>query len=120
MSWCDGAATRVEGADAGALRAAVDQLKSRLGSAIVVLGSVAADSKVVLVAGVTPDQTERVKAGELIGAVAAQVGGKGGGRADFRAGWRQQAAGARCGARQCHAVGARAAGGTLMNFNVLF
>jgi alanyl-tRNA synthetase len=76
-------ATRVEGADAGALRAAVDQLKSRLGSAIVVLGSVAADSKVVLVAGVTPDQTERVKAGELIGAVAAQVGGKGGGRADF-------------------------------------
>ena len=76
-------ATRVEGADAGALRAAVDQLKSRLGSAIVVLGSVAADSKVVLVAGVTPDQTGRVKAGELIGAVAAQVGGKGGGRPDF-------------------------------------
>jgi alanyl-tRNA synthetase len=76
-------ATRVDGADAGALRAAVDQLKSRLGSAIVVLGSVAADSKVVLVAGVTPDQTGRVKAGELIGAVAAQVGGKGGGRPDF-------------------------------------
>jgi alanyl-tRNA synthetase len=76
-------ATRVEGADAGALRSAVDQLKSRLGSAIVVLGSVESDSKVVLVAGVTQDQTGRVKAGELIGAVAAQVGGKGGGRADF-------------------------------------
>jgi alanyl-tRNA synthetase len=48
-----------------------------------VLGSVESDSKVVLVAGVTHDQTGRVKAGELIGAVAAQVGGKGGGRADF-------------------------------------
>ena len=76
-------ATRVEGADAGALRSAVDQLKSRLRSAIVVLGSVDSDSKVVLVAGVTQDQTGRVRAGELIGAVAAQVGGKGGGRPDF-------------------------------------
>jgi alanyl-tRNA synthetase len=76
-------ATRVDGADAGALRSAVDQLKSRLGSAVIVLGSVASDSKVVLVAGVTHDQTARVKAGELIGAVAAQVGGKGGGRPDF-------------------------------------
>jgi len=76
-------ATRVEGADAGALRAALDQLKSRLGSAIVVLGSVESDSKVLLVAGVTADQTERVRAGELIAAVAAQVGGKGGGRPDF-------------------------------------
>ena len=76
-------ATRVDGADAGALRAALDQLKSRLGSAIIVLGSVASDSKVLLVAGVTPDQTARVRAGELIGAVAAQVGGKGGGRPDF-------------------------------------
>src|SRR5579863_3514482 len=76
-------ATRLDGADAGTLRSAVDQLKSRLGSAIVVLGSVDSDSKVVLVAGVTQDQTGRVKAGELISAVAAQVGGKGGGRADF-------------------------------------
>ena len=76
-------ATRLDGADAGTLRSAVDQLKSRLGSAIVVLGSVESDSKVVLVAGVTQDQTGRVKAGELISAVAAQVGGKGGGRADF-------------------------------------
>jgi alanyl-tRNA synthetase len=76
-------ATRVNGADAGALRTAVDQLKSRLGSAVVVLGAVDSDSKVLLVAGVTSDQTARVRAGELIGAVAAQVGGKGGGRADF-------------------------------------
>jgi alanyl-tRNA synthetase len=76
-------ATRVDGADAGALRAALDQLKSRLGSAVIVLGSVESDSKVLLVAGVTPDQTARVRAGELIGAVAAQVGGKGGGRPDF-------------------------------------
>ncbi len=76
-------AARLEGADAGALRAAVDQFKSRLGSAIVVLASVESASRVVLVAGVTPDLTARVKAGELIGAVAAQVDGKGGGRADF-------------------------------------
>jgi alanyl-tRNA synthetase len=76
-------ATKVAGADAGALRAAVDQLKSRLGSAVIVLGSVESDSKVLLVAGVTSNLTQRIKAGELIGAVAAQVGGKGGGRADF-------------------------------------
>jgi alanyl-tRNA synthetase len=76
-------ATRVEGADAGALRAAVDQLKERLKSAVVVLASVEGGSKVVLVVGVTADQTARIKAGELAGAVAAQVGGRGGGRADF-------------------------------------
>ena len=61
----------------------MDQLKSRLGSAIIVLGSVESDTKVLLVAGVTADQTARVQAGELIGSVAAQVGGKGGGRPDF-------------------------------------
>ena len=76
-------ATRVEGADASALRSAVDQLKSRLRSAIIVLGAVQSSAKVLLVAGVTDDQIEHVKAGELIGAIAAQVGGKGGGRADF-------------------------------------
>ena len=76
-------ATKVEGADAGALRAAVDQLKERLKSAVVVLASVENPGKIVLVAGVTADQTTRIKAGELAGAVAAQVGGKGGGRADF-------------------------------------
>jgi alanyl-tRNA synthetase len=76
-------ATRVDGADAGALRSALDQLKSRLGSAIIVLGSAESSAKVLLVAGVTPDQTSRIRAGELIAAVAAQVGGKGGGRPDF-------------------------------------
>jgi alanyl-tRNA synthetase len=76
-------ATRVDGADAGALRSALDQLKTRLGSAIIVLGSVESASKVLLVAGVSADQTARVRAGELVAAIAAQVGGKGGGRADF-------------------------------------
>jgi alanyl-tRNA synthetase len=76
-------ATRVEGADAGALRTAVDQLKQRLKSAVVVLASVQDAAKVLLVAGVTPDQTSRIQAGELAGAVAALVGGRGGGRADF-------------------------------------
>jgi alanyl-tRNA synthetase len=76
-------AAKVDGADAGALRAAVDQLKDRLKSAVVVLASVESPGKVVLVAGVTADQTSRIKAGELAGAVAAQVGGRGGGRADF-------------------------------------
>jgi len=76
-------ATKVEGADAGALRTAVDQLKARLKSAVVVLASVENAAKVVLVAGVTADQTSRIKAGELAGAVAALVGGRGGGRADF-------------------------------------
>ena len=76
-------ATKVDGADAGALRAAVDQLKDRLKSAVVVLACVENPGKVVLVAGVTADQTSRIKAGELAGAVAAQVGGRGGGRADF-------------------------------------
>jgi alanyl-tRNA synthetase len=76
-------ATRVPGADASVLRTAVDQLKDRLKSAVVVLASVENASKVVLVVGVTADQTERIRAGELAGAVAALVGGRGGGRADF-------------------------------------
>ena len=76
-------ATKVEGADAPALRNAVDQLKNKLGSAIVVLGSVDAAGKVMLIAGVTPDLTARVKAGDLVNHVAQQVGGKGGGRPDL-------------------------------------
>jgi alanyl-tRNA synthetase len=76
-------ATQVEGADAAALRNAVDQLKSRLGSSIVVLGSVDAAGKALLIAGVTADLTGKVKAGELVNFVAQQVGGKGGGRADL-------------------------------------
>jgi len=76
-------AMKVEGADAGALRNAVDQLKAKLKSAVVVLASVESPSKIVLVAGVTADQTSRIKAGELVGSVAAKVGGRGGGRPDF-------------------------------------
>jgi alanyl-tRNA synthetase len=76
-------ATKVDGADAGALRSAVDQLKEKFKSAVIVLASVESPAKVVLVVGVTDDQTGRIKAGELAGAVAAQVGGRGGGRADF-------------------------------------
>ena len=76
-------ATKVDGADAGALRTAVDQLKDRLKPAVVVLASVESPAKVLLVAGVTQDQTSRIHAGELAGAVAAKVGGRGGGRADF-------------------------------------
>jgi alanyl-tRNA synthetase len=76
-------ATQVDGADAAALRNAVDQLKSKLGSAVVVLGSVDAEGKVVLIAGVTADAVDRVKAGELVNHVARQVGGRGGGRADL-------------------------------------
>lgn len=64
------------------LRETVDQLKNKLGSAIVVLASVS-DGQVRLVAGVTQDVTDRVRAGELIKSVAEQVGGRGGGRPDF-------------------------------------
>jgi alanyl-tRNA synthetase len=74
---------QVDGADAGALRNAVDQLKDKLKSAIIVLASVDATNKITLVAGVTADQVGKVKAGELVGNVAGQVGGKGGGRPDF-------------------------------------
>ena len=76
-------ATLIEGADSGALRNAVDQLKDRLKSAVIVLASVEPGGKIVLVAGVTADQTTRLKAGEIVGNVASQVGGKGGGRPDF-------------------------------------
>jgi alanyl-tRNA synthetase len=75
-------AAQIDGADAKSLRDAVDQLKTKLGSSVIVLATVQ-DGKVVLVAGVSADLLTRMKAGEIAGAVAAQVGGKGGGRADF-------------------------------------
>jgi alanyl-tRNA synthetase len=75
-------AVQIEGADAKALRVSVDQLKEKLGSSVVVLATVQ-DGKVVLVAGVSADLVARLRAGDIAGAVAAQVGGKGGGRADF-------------------------------------
>jgi len=73
----------VDGADAAALRNAVDQLKSKLGTAVIVLGATDPDGKVTLIAGVTADVTGKVKAGELVNFVAQQVGGKGGGRPDL-------------------------------------
>ena len=76
-------ATAIDGADAQSLREAVDSLKGRLGSAVIVLATVTGDSKVSLVVGVTPDVIGKVKAGELASQVAAQLGGRGGGRPDF-------------------------------------
>ncbi len=64
------------------LRTMVDDLKNQLGSAVIVLATVS-DGKVSLIAGVTKDLTDRVKAGELIAGLAQQVGGKGGGRPDM-------------------------------------
>ena len=75
-------AAMLEGADVATLREAMDKLKDKLKSAAVVLATVA-DGKVTLIAGVTADQTAKVKAGELVNFVAQQVGGKGGGRADM-------------------------------------
>jgi alanyl-tRNA synthetase len=75
-------AAQIDGADVKSLRDAVDSLKSKLGSSVIVLASVQ-EGKVVLVAGVSADLLGRMQAGEIAGAVAAQVGGKGGGRADF-------------------------------------
>jgi len=75
-------ATRMDGADAKTLRDAVDRFKDKLQNAIVVLGSVD-DGKVRLAAGVTKNNTDRIRAGDLIKPVAEQVGGKGGGRPDF-------------------------------------
>ena len=76
---------RLDGLDGKALLALVDQLKNKLGSAIVLLGGVM-DDKVVLVAGVTQDLTAKVKAGELMKQAAQAVGGKGGGRPDMAQG----------------------------------
>ena len=75
-------ATRMDGADAKTLRDAVDRFKDKLQSAVVVVGSVD-DGKVRLAAGVTKNNTDRIRAGDLIKPVAERVGGKGGGRPDF-------------------------------------
>ncbi len=75
-------AATLDGADPKLLRETVDRLKEKLGSSVVVLSSVDGD-KVRLVAGVSRDQTGQVKAGEIIGEVAAMVGGRGGGRPDM-------------------------------------
>ncbi|NWC72921.1 alanine--tRNA ligase [Pseudomonas sp. P7759] len=78
-------AARLDGQDGKALLALVDQLKNKLGRAVILLGGVHED-KVVLVAGVTKDLTGQLKAGDLMKQAAATVGGKGGGRPDMAQG----------------------------------
>lgn len=73
---------RLDGVDAKSLRDAVDRMKDKLGSGVVVLGTVE-DGKVRLVAGVTKDLTGKLRAGDVIGPVAERVGGRGGGRPDL-------------------------------------
>jgi alanyl-tRNA synthetase len=75
-------AHRVDNLDRSQMRTLVDQLRDKVGSGVVVLGS-ATDGKVALIAGVTKDLTGRIQAGKVIGQVAQRVGGKGGGRPDM-------------------------------------
>jgi alanyl-tRNA synthetase len=75
-------AHRADNLERAQLRTLVDQLREKLGSGVVVVGS-AADGNVSLIAGVTKDLTSRIQAGKVVGAVAAKVGGKGGGRPDL-------------------------------------
>ncbi len=75
-------AHRVDNLDRSQMRTLVDQLRDKVGSGVVVLGS-ANDGKVALIAGVTKDLTARIQAGKVIGQVAQKVGGKGGGRPDM-------------------------------------
>jgi alanyl-tRNA synthetase len=73
---------KLDGADTKTLRESMDKLKDKLKTAVIVLGAVDGD-KVQIAAGVTNDTTAKVKAGELANFVAAQVGGKGGGKPDM-------------------------------------
>ena len=74
---------QLDGVDRKGLMETLDKLKDKLKSATIVLASVEAPDKVSLVAGVTPDLTAKIKAGELVNFVAQQIGGKGGGRPDM-------------------------------------
>ena len=78
-------AQKIDGADAGTLRDTLDQCKNKLGTAVVLLAAVEGD-KIKLVAGVTQDVTERVRAGDVIKEFAGRLGGKGGGRPDMAQG----------------------------------
>ncbi|MDO7598100.1 MAG: alanine--tRNA ligase [Pseudomonadota bacterium] len=78
-------AAKLDGADTKSLRDTVDQLKNKLGTAAVILASVE-DDKITLIAGVSKDITDKIRAGDLVGHVAKQVGGKGGGRPDMAQG----------------------------------
>ncbi|MEO6801961.1 MAG: DHHA1 domain-containing protein, partial [Granulicella sp.] len=75
-------AQRVDGLDKNQMRELVDNLRGKLGSGIVILGA-AAEGKVSLIVGVTKDLTPRIQAGKIVGQLATQVGGKGGGRPDL-------------------------------------
>ena len=75
-------AARLASPDAGAMRKTIDQLRSKLGSAVIVLGG-SDGGKVTFVAGVTPDLTDRLHAGNLVRSVAEVAGGRGGGRPDM-------------------------------------
>jgi alanyl-tRNA synthetase len=75
-------AQRVDALDRGQMRTLVDNLRNKLGSGVVVLGS-AQDGKVALIVGVTKDLTGKVQAGKVVGEIAKRVGGSGGGRADM-------------------------------------
>jgi alanyl-tRNA synthetase len=75
-------AAAVEGFNPKSLRDTVDQLKNKLGSSVVVLIT-ASEGKVSMVVGVSKDLTDKVRAGDLVNMIAAQVGGKGGGRPDM-------------------------------------
>ncbi|WP_100642093.1 alanine--tRNA ligase [Alteromonas facilis] len=74
--------TEMPGIESKALRGILDDLKNKMGSGVICIGT-ASDDKVGLIAGVTQDLISKVKAGELVNHVAAQVGGKGGGRPDM-------------------------------------
>jgi alanyl-tRNA synthetase len=74
---------RIDNLDRGQMRTLVDNLRTKLGSGIVLLASASPDGKLALVAGVTPDLTTRAPAGKVVGAVAKLVGGSGGGRPDL-------------------------------------
>lgn len=75
-------AVRLDGVDSKSLRNTMDQLKNKLGSAAIVLATVNGE-KVSLIAGVTKDKTDQIRAGDLVNVVAARVGGRGGGRPDM-------------------------------------
>ncbi len=76
-------AQRVSGLDRNQMRQLVDNLRTQIGEGVVVLGTATEDGKVALIAGVTKDLTSKVQAGKVVGALAAKVGGKGGGRPDL-------------------------------------
>jgi alanyl-tRNA synthetase len=76
-------AQRVDALDRGQMRTLVDNLRNKLGSGVVVLGSADAEGKVALIVGVTKDLTGKVQAGKIVGQIAKLVGGSGGGRPDM-------------------------------------